>query len=574
MRNGILGHITLLCCLLPVFLTACQEEEQISKGKGRLILEDIGISIDAETRAFSLPPLNVSDIIIDIIDPLGAVIETGNIDHYAKGVDLFAATYTIKAYYGTKAQMNKTPYYEKSETVAIAENETKSITLTVGLANGIIIPNIPDDLIGNYNSVPVFYVSYGEEKIAVANGEALYVMPAENPYVLTLEGQNKANVNIVKSIGNLNVVAQKVYNINCQLTLPKLILPEQQNGAWAKRLYITPVVTKDAQDNVIPTPKGIVYEIQENNKEGETDNWTEWKTVATSQITTDKEGTLEYITGLLPNKEYRIQAKLGDIISNEIKFRTEEEATIPDANMDETWNIENSRELAKGKWDGLSKTTYYAYKPQSGKWATTNSKTFDHGSNYAINAYPSVIFETNGNGKAAVIRSIGWRKGSGNDYTSTCYERSAGRLFLGNYSFNVDNKTDTYNYGINFTARPKSIKFNYKYDSYNNDKFKVWAVAENRDENGNITTIANGEISAGTATSGSNYVSNEIILSYHYFHKAVTHFYIVFSSTNLCNDIHSTESQNIQSAKTLHVIDKSYWGESTLYIDDIELIYE
>lgn len=94
-------------------LTACQEEEQISKGKGRLILEDIGISIDAETRAFSLPPLNVSDIIIDIIDPLGAVIETGNIDHYAKGVDLFAATYTIKAYYGTKAQMNKTPYYEK-----------------------------------------------------------------------------------------------------------------------------------------------------------------------------------------------------------------------------------------------------------------------------------------------------------------------------------------------------------------------------------------------------------------------------------------------------------------------------
>lgn len=557
MRNGILGHITLLCCLLPVFLTACQEEEQISKGKGRLILEDIGISIDAETRAFSLPPLNVSDIIIDIIDPLGAVIETGNIDHYAKGVDLFAATYTIKAYYGTKAQMNKTPYYEKSETVAIAENETKSITLTVGLANGIIIPNIPDDLIGNYNSVPVFYVSYGEEKIAVANGEALYVMPAENPYVLTLEGQNKANVNIVKSIGNLNVVAQKVYNINCQLTLPKLILPEQQNGAWAKRLYITPVVTKDAQDNVIPTPKGIVYEIQENNKEGETDNWTEWKTVTTSQITTDKEGTLEYITGLLPNKEYRIQAKLGDIISNEIKFRTEEENIPNDCNMN-SWDTENTRKL--------SSKNYSSYRPHSGQWATTNTKTFNQGGTFICNAYPSVTYEGKDNGNAAVIRSIGWTGGITNT-SSICYQYSAGRLFLGTYSYN-DYK-DTYNYGIDFSSRPTKIKFQCKYESCNNDKFKVWVIVENR-ENNKVTQLAYGEKIEGTISS---YNEQSIELAYSDHYTKPTHFYIVFSSSYLCNDTFDNEKNAMKNAKVITYHDK-YWGGSTLYIDDIELIYE
>ena len=52
-----------------------------------------------------------------------------------------------------------------------------------------------------------------------------------------------------------------VYNINCNTTLPTLTLPEQQNGAWAKRLYITPAIAKDSKGNIIPTPQGIIYEI-------------------------------------------------------------------------------------------------------------------------------------------------------------------------------------------------------------------------------------------------------------------------------------------------------------------------
>lgn len=560
MRNGIFRHIALLCSLLTLLLTACQEEEQMSKGKGCLILGDVEISIEAETRAFSLPELDKSNIIIDIIDPLGDIIETGNLDHYKNGVELFAATYTIKAHYGTKLQMSKTPYYEGIEAIVLTENETKNVSVTVSLANAIIIPNIPSDLSDHYNDIPTFHVAYNEEETLVANGEALYVLPGDSPYILTLKGQNKANVDIVKNIGNLNVEAKKVYNINCSTTLPILTLPEQQNGAWAKGLYITPVVVKDSKNNIIPTPKGIVYEIQENNKVGDTDNWTAWKVVATTPVVTDKEGTLEYIKGLSSNKEYKIIAKLGNIISNEIKIKTEVENTPNGSNLD-SWDVEGTYKLGT--------KNYSFYKPNIGQWATTNTKTCNNQNifqAYICNAYPSVVYETKDSGRAAVIRSIGWTDGATNT-NGICYEYSAGRLFLGTYIYN--NYKDTYNYGIDFSSRPTNIKFQCKYESCNNDKFKVWAVVENREDN-QVTQLAYGEIIEGTI---SNYSERNIELTYSNHYKKPTHFYIVFSSSHLCNDIFDNEKNAMKNAKVITYHDK-YWGGSTLYIDDIELIYE
>ncbi|MEI3488089.1 MAG: hypothetical protein V8Q94_01670 [Bacteroides stercoris] len=149
MRNGIFRHIALLCSLLPLLgLTACQEDvlQQMSKGKGRRDKDgDVPeISIEAETRAFTLTELDKSNIIIDIIDPLGDIIETGNLDHYKNGVELFAATYTVKAHYGTRLQMSTTPYYEAQLLPdCTTEHETENVSVTVSLANAIIIPNIP-----------------------------------------------------------------------------------------------------------------------------------------------------------------------------------------------------------------------------------------------------------------------------------------------------------------------------------------------------------------------------------------------------------------------------------------------
>ena len=139
-------------------------------------------------------------------------------------------------------------------------------------------------------------------------------------------------------------------------------------------------------------------------------------------------------------------------------------------------------------------------------------------------------------------------------------------------SFDIDNKVDTYNYGIAFASRPKSIAFQYKYDSYNSDKFKVWAVVENR-SNGEVKRLAYGEIAAGNAVS--TYTSMNITLNYdsNYTSLKATHFYIVFSSSNKCDDSHDVESTLLKNADLLRVVDSSYWCGSVLYIDNIQLNY-
>lgn len=251
------------------------------------------------------------------------------------------------------------------------------------------------------------------------------------------------------------------------------------------------------------------------------------------------------------------------------EITTERALQLPGGNLDE-WSEEATRKLAKGKWNLLNKTTYVSYIPANGLWGTSNKKTFSYGNDYAINSYPSVVTAAHGDGVAAVIRSIGWKKGTGNDYWSSCENYSSGRLFIGSSDFEVDSKQDNYQYGMEFTSRPSSISFDLKYDSYNNDQYKVWAVVEHR-EGEAVTQLARQEITGGAEADYTRVTLN--LGSYTDANKKATHFYIVFASSYLCNDDHATESEAMKNSSLLHVIDDSYWGGSTLWIDNIQLNY-
>ena len=292
------------------------------------------------------------------------------------------------------------------------------------------------------------------------------------------------------------------------------------------------------------------------------------------------------VTSLNPATSYTFRARYADgtessndSTSPEVTVTTEDALQVPNADMD-GWNIEATKKLGEGKWNGLNPTTYNAYIPNSGSWTTTNAKTFNHSDsgnmNYAINAYPSVISDAHDTGSAAMIRSIGWTVGAGNSYPGVtlevCKEWSAGKMFLGDYDFNKDTYEETYNYGIAFASRPKSIAFQYKYESYNNDKFKVWAVVENR-ANGEVKRLAYGEIAAGNAASAYTDIAIDLNYDSSYLDLKATHFYIAFSSSNKANDTHATESNAMEEAKLLRVVNSSYWGGSILYIDNIQLNY-
>ena len=181
----ILRYILATLAVLATF-TACREEDELNKAKGRVVLGEIRIEAEeANTRAIAIPTPQPEDLTIEIIDPDGYTIESGKIDHYANGIDLFVASYTLRAYYGNKQQMGNSPYFEGIAEFSISEGQTTQIgTVTAKLANAVIIPNIPTNIIDHFIGVPTFYVCKGEEKKEVTNGQALYVLPGE--YTLSL----------------------------------------------------------------------------------------------------------------------------------------------------------------------------------------------------------------------------------------------------------------------------------------------------------------------------------------------------------------------------------------------------
>lgn len=551
MRNGIFRHIALLCSLLPLFLTACQEEGQMSKGKGRLILGDVEISIEAETRAFSLPELDKSNIIIDIIDPLGDIIETGNLDHYKNGVELFAATYTVKAHYGTRLQMSTTPYYEGTASIVLTENETENVSVTVSLANAIIIPNIPQDLISHYNTAPTFYVAYNEEEISVANEEALYVLPGDTPYILSLKGQNKANVDIVKNIGSLNVEAKMVYNINCNTTLPTLTLPEQQNGAWAKRLYITPAIAKDSKDNIIPTPQGIIYEIISAST-------SDWSTATSIQSNDNQDEII--ITKLTENTKYKIRARLGDkIITTPVSFTTETSTVIPNGNLDQSSITAGADNDKWGGGGGLFGSNgrgavyeFYSDKNETNSWWRTNNSTkcpSNKGYIYSWSSRSGTRPDSDAkNGQCARIMTSGYGiKGGLLTASGSPSHIAIGRLFTDKISFS-------------HSSRPSALAFYYKYTPKGNDAPII------------SIKIYNGEDIIGDAQLAkpyhSEYQEEKVSLDINYhgnFRTPATHLEIIFESGS--NTEVSKFHNNTDDAMPMFI-------GSQLYIDEVELIYE
>lgn len=546
-------------------LTACQTEDSssiIGQRKGRVVLGGIDIEIEAATRAYSIPTPSINDMIIEIIDPDNFVIESGHIDHYANGIDLFVATYTLRAYYGNKQQMGNSPYFEGTATFSIREGETTKLgTVIATLANAIIIPNIPTDIIDHFTGVPKFYVSYDEQKEEITNGQSLYVLPGK--YTLILEGTNKLGVP-VKNTQVLNIEARKVYNINGNLKLPTLELPDQTPGAWARRLYITPVnATNSNGEKYIP--KGIIYKILEENS-------SDWEHATCIQ---DNDGNAEKVifTELTPKTTYQIRAEMASIISNTVFVTTETEDGIPNSEM-EYWY---STQMSGAYW----KMWYCCPENSTEQWNTLNKKTTSEGggskgtSSYAYVANSGTLKTTdayNGNA-AALIRTVGWGKGStapGNAWVTQwdgeMKHTDPGYLYLGSYSENPE--TDYIPYP--FIVRPSYISFYYKYipasgKEKSSDKFLVKVSVENRNDPNNSIILASTSFeSGGDITS---YTLKTLDLNYEEKRCKATHIYILFKSGTV------TEYKYFSVPPQNNLSDGEYVG-SQLYIDDIKLGYK
>ncbi len=539
-----LRYILTIFAVLAAF-TACREEgdslSTTGKEKGRLVLG--AISIEAEethTRAVTIPKPQPEEVIIEIIDPDNFVVESGNIDHYANGIELFVAQYTLRAYYGNKQTMGDSPYFEGTVTFSVTEGATTQIgTITAKLANAIIIPNIPTSIVDHFIGVPTFYVSKeGEEKRAVTNGQALYVLPGE--YTLGLEGTNKLGV-AVNNTQQLNTEAGKVYNINGDLKLPILELPDQTAGAWAKRLYITPVNATNSKGEKY-TPKGVIYKILPKNS-------SDWDNAISIQ---DNEGTGEKVifTGLTPGTTYQVRAEMASIISNVIDVQTESIINIPNGNLD-TYTITDGVDGNSTKRGAVYQ--WYTSKDNIDSWWTTYNET---AAEYMVassfsdssrsNTRPTTDTAIN-SGSAVLIMTTGFGYGASMGITIQNPKKTAtGFLKIEKHEFK---------------SRPTALSFYYKYSPYNNDEplIQIDVYSSNQ-------VIGTGKlISPYLASYSSN--KTRLNISYENYYSTVDAISIQFVSGTKHTEVTKRDNAKPKDAMPAHI-------GSQLYIDEVELIYE
>lgn len=335
--------------------------------------------------------------------------------------------------------------------------------------------------------------------------------------------------------------------LNCNK--PVFSVSAYPGNIWTKEFTVNHLLAEDVESGDYETlGEKMTYQFSSNG----TDGWTDLgEDLRKAELTP---GTIYYIRGL-----YRgvIESKVTEIATCPI-------IEIPNGNM-ESW-----RTLTKKVMPGANffkKVTITADYPDNNIWSCVNVKTFESTPNIesTYNMIASTYKETGRSGYAAALRTVGWDNGSGNT-TSIIYHVSAGKLFLGTYSFNHDNNSEVYNYGIEYKSRPTHLRFFYKYAPYNNDSFKVIVVLENRSE-GIVTRV--GQVEFVSNETKSDFTELSLPIEYINMELPITHMYVLFSSSAGCSDSEAEETNNLKGM----VSGGDYHQGSVFIIDDVELQY-
>lgn len=568
------------------------------KGEGRLLLAGIDVESvvsDVLTKASlaedAIPA--ASDFTITIVSAAtGETVKTLQPGVEA-GCFLPVGEYRVKAAYGEEAGMSAVPYfYGESDKVTIVEGEVKSVSLTASLASAVIRPQIADKLVEQYNFYTLTVSETGGSGATpsrtLASGEDFFVSGGKGKtYNLILAGQNKLGETVTHTWSYSDLVRRTRYIVQCDPDLPAFTLPAQPEGnVWSKFIYITPMTTKD----ISYKPTGLTDdEILRNVKyEASSDgiNWVEAVQEADKWI----------VKGLTPSSTYKLRSNFFDVYSsNPIEVTTEAAAPVPNGDFEELRETISETINQGGQWTitrGGTKyqTTLSMCISEPSGWASANTKTYNASALHKNSWYmvPSVFNTSlswvshqptakfwgigqdaydstadiykdlpakNGN-NAMVIRNVAWdlngssieyKNQTGNANYSNYYcnnvpsisNRSAGKLFLGSYSYNND--SEVYNEGTDFASRPVALEGFYKYVNDSQDT----------SEKGTVTVqvlnetivIASGELELGAV---GEYTKFSVPLVYSNYELKATDLHIMISSSNHTNeaDIKTTNYVN------------------------------
>lgn len=411
---------------------------------------------------------------------------------------------------------------------------------------------------------------------------------------ISVEATNKP-IEIEASLsGGLKTAATSI-----SVLTPEFTISAEEYDVWAKKAIVK-LTAADPQYQDAVNRYAVLY----------TNSTGQWVQAASTQ-----EGNVHTLTGLSPDTRYQIKGTCNNEQENvnyhgDCTIRTETTAGVPNGNFEELTQTISIQDMNQGGkysvWPvDYQNTCSFTIQEPTG-WSSVNAKTCNtsaanqmswfvipstYNTTLSWSSYRSFGMSTqtpdiykglsaqDGN-NAMVIRNVAWDANgttpskTGGAFNTTYYNtnvpsmsnRSAGKLFLGSYSYSGN--SESYNEGTSFSSRPSTMKGWYKYTPDNNDASETGVIS---------VTLLNGEtvLASGTInlTAASDYTEFTVPLVYTVTDKKANLLKIMITSSNHASYSQSEETATIKTTDYYSQYESNSRG-ATLTIDNLNFIYE
>lgn len=475
-------------------------------------------------------------------------------------------------------------------------------------------------------SIPITFALQTPEPVFVGSKSVTIPVEFDGAYIdqvkfsyLNAEGAKvNSNSTVVSSEGNLYQIkisieatdqpvvvegsyanGAKTSTISIPVKTPAFTITAEEYDIWARRATVK-LTAEDSQYQAAVDRYAVLFA----NSTGQ------WETVAS----TLSQGR-RVITGLNPDTRYQLRGSCNSgqdnvNYSGDLTLRTESAAAVPNGDFEEIAQTISVTDMNQGGkysvWPvNYQNTCSFTIQEPTG-WASVNAKTCNlsaanqnswfvipstYNTTLTWDAYRSFGMSTvtpdlyrdltaQSGSNAMVVRNVAWDENgttpgtSGGAFNTTYYNtnvpnianRSAGKLFLGSYSYSGG--SETYTEGVSFASRPSALKGWYKYANDGNDPTETGVVT---------VTLLNGQkvIATGTArlSAAADYTEFSVPVTYSVTNQKATTLRIMITSSNHASYNQSEESAAIKTSVSNGQYESASRG-ATLTIDNLTFTYE
>lgn len=310
--------------------------------------------------------------------------------------------------------------------------------------------------------------------------------------------------------------------------------------------------------------EGIASKFALQYRTGEGD----WTTVKPESIEGNTLTFAKIGGSLLPETAYKFRSIYDNNaaeVSDNVVVTTEAAAQVGNAGF-EDWTTETIKISVVAAKD-RELDWYLPYSNNSDSWWAVTSKKSIVTSIFAttetcVKSFPTVAYSpkefTDGT-KSAHVFSVDIGKNSTDVAPGASHTTYPGELFIGT----ADNSGNHASDGHSFVGRPDRFTFKYKYAPVGEEKFYVEILFKDASGNVIFSKVDN------DGPSSSDWATYTCDINWEDIHKKVSSIYISFKST-------SSSSPDKINRSTIEVAGNNFTGHfgSSLYIDDIQMIYE